>query len=307
MTTTTTAPSRLTISLTDWALLLALSILWGGSFVLAKIAVAEVPPITVSFVRITGAALLLWAVMRVRGLPLPRDSASWLAFLPLSLFNNVVPFTLMYWAQLHIPAGLGAILNATTPFFGMLLALIFTGDERLSAGRLFGLIAGFAGVVVMIGPDLLGQIGVDVLAQGAALLAAFCFGIGALAGRRLRGIPPLTVATGQLMISIVILAPASLLFDHPWTLSMPSWTAIWTIVALTVFSTALAYLLFFTILARIGATNVLLVTFVQPLWAVLLGAIVFAERLSGVQVLGMVGILAGLAVIDGRILRVFRR
>ncbi len=304
--TTMTGAAKPSISLTDWGLMLALSVFWGVSFVFAKVAVAEVPPITVSFIRIIGAALLLWMVMLATGLRLPRDIATWKAFVPLSLFNNVIPFTAMYWAQLHIPSGLGAILNATTPFFGVMFTALLTRDDRISTDRLVGLIIGFTGVVVMIGPDLLSQIGIDVLAQGAALLAALCFAFAAISGRRFSGVPPVTVATGQLILSCFILAPASLLVDSPWTLPAPSWNAIWAIVVLTVFSTALAYLLFFTIIARIGATSVLLVTFVQPLWAVTLGALMLGEILSPPQLIGMMGILIGLAAIDGRPARAIR-
>jgi len=294
------------MSATDWLLLVALSMLWGASFFFGKIALLELPPLTVALGRVAIAAAILVVLARITGTVLPADMAAWRPYLLMGLLNNVIPFGLIFWGQTHIPSGLAAILNATTPLFTVLVAHIATADEKLTAARVSGVIFGFCGVVVMIGPDMLRQIGADIAAQFACLLAAISYAIAGVYGRRFRGEPPLRVAAGQLVASSIILAPLALVLDQPWTLPWPSASAWAALVALASLSTALGYLIYFRLLARAGATNVLLVTFLIPVSAILLGTLILGEQLAVRHIVGMIAIGIGLAAIDGRLLRLYR-
>jgi drug/metabolite transporter (DMT)-like permease len=288
------------MSATDWLLLVTLSILWGGSFFFAKLAVLELPPLTVALGRVAIAATILVTLARATGLALPGRLAAWRPYVLMGLLNNAIPFGLIFWGQTHIPSGLAAILNATTPLFTVLVAHWVTADEKLTPARLAGIAAGLAGVVVMIGPDLLRELGANVLGQIACLLAALSYAFAGVYGWRFRGEPPLRVAAGQLVASSVLLAPAVILLDRPWTLAPPGATAIAALLALAALSTALAYLIFFRILARAGATNVALVTFLIPVSAILLGTQILGEQLAARHIVGMIAIALGLAAIDGR-------
>jgi drug/metabolite transporter (DMT)-like permease len=294
------------MSAADWLLLIGLSLLWGGSFFFAKIAVLELPPVTVALGRVAIAAAILLTLARATGVALPATLAAWRPYALMGLLNNVLPFTLLFWGQTHIPSGLAAILNATTPLFTVLVAHVATADEKLNAARLAGLAAGLAGVVVMIGPDVLRDLGANVLAQLACLLAAISYAFAGVYGRRFRGEPALRVAAGQLTASSIILALPVALIDQPWTLPLPSGKAIAALVALAALSTALGYLIFFRILSRAGATNVSLVTFLIPVSAILLGTLVLGEQLAARHFAGMAAIALGLAAIDGRVVKLLR-
>ena len=301
------APERPSMSAADWLLLIGLSLLWGGSFFFAKIAVLELPPVTVALGRVAIAAAILLTLARVTGVALPATLAAWRPYALMGLLNNVLPFTLLFWGQTHIPSGLAAILNATTPLFTVLVAHVATADEKLNAARLAGLVAGLAGVVVMIGPDVLRDLGANVLAQLACLLAAISYAFAGVYGRRFRGEPALRVAAGQLTASSIILALPVALIDQPWMLPLPSGKAIAALVALAALSTALGYLIFFRILSRAGATNVSLVTFLIPVSAILLGTLVLGEQLDARHFAGMAAIALGLAAIDGGVMRLRAR
>lgn len=293
----------------EWGLLLTLSLLWGGSFFFVGIAVDELPPFTVVVLRVGLAAIALHLVVRARGLHMPRDPKLWGAFLAMGFLNNVVPFSLIVWGQTQIASGLASILNATTPLFGVVVAHFLTSDERLSGGRLVGVLIGFTGVVFMIGPAALGGVGGNVLAQIAVLGAALFYAISGVYGRRFgrMKVSPLITATGQITASTLMLLPLALFVDQPWSLPVPgpeTWAAI---AGLSLLSTALAYILFFRILATAGATNIMLVTFLIPVSAILLGALVLAEHLDPRHFLGMALIFAGLAAIDGRFWKRLRR
>ena len=294
------AKPALSMSATDWLLLVGLSVLWGGSFYFAKIAVLEIPPLTLALGRVGIAAAVLAAIARVVAGPFPREPATWWAFTVMAALNNVVPFTLIFWGQIHISIGLASILNATSPLFGVLVAHLLTHDDKLSMGRAGGLVAGFVGVVVLIGPDLLTEFGTNVLAQLACLAAACSYAFGAVYSRGVRGLSPMTVATGQLTMSTVLLLPVVLLFDRPQALLHASNAALWAMVSLALFSSALAYLIYFRVIARAGATNALLVTFLVPVSAILLGLLLLDESLDARQLAGMTAIFIGLAAIDGR-------
>jgi drug/metabolite transporter (DMT)-like permease len=300
-------PQRPSMSAADWLLLVGLSLLWGGSFFFAKIAVLELPPLTVALGRVAIAAAILLTLARATAVALPATLAAWRPYALMGLLNNALPFTLLFWGQTHIPSGLAAILNATTPLFTVLVAHVATADEKLTAARLAGLTAGLAGVVMMIGPDVLRDFGANVLAQLACLLAAISYAFAGVYGRRFRGEPALRVAAGQLTASSVILVLPVALIDRPWMLSAPSGKAIMALVALAALSTALGYLIFFRILARAGATNVSLVTFLIPVSAILLGTLVLGEHLATRHFAGMAAIALGLAAIDGRVVKLLAR
>ncbi len=295
------------MSVTDWLLLLVLSVLWGGSFYFAKIAVLEIPPLTLALGRVAIAAAALAIFARAIAVPFPRDATTWAHLAVMAVFNNVVPFVLIFWGQIHISVGLASILNATSPLFGVLMAHMVTHDDRLSAGRVAGLLAGFAGVVVLIGPDLVTDLGHNVLAELGCLLAACSYGIGAVLTRRVRTLSPVMVATGQLTMSTVLLLPVVLLFDRPETLFAASRAAIWALVSLALLSSALAYLIYFRIIARAGATNALLSTFLIPVSAILMGIVLLDETVNARQLAGMAAIFIGVAAIDGRMARSIAR
>jgi drug/metabolite transporter (DMT)-like permease len=294
------------MSATDWMLLIALSLLWGGSFFFGKIAVAELPPLTVAFGRVAIAAAILIVLAHATGIALPATLAAWRPFAIMGLLNNAIPFVLILWGQTRIPSGLAAILNATTPLFTVLVAHAATRDERLTPSRLVGVTIGLGGVVVMIGPDLLRDLGSNVAAQGTCLLAAISYAFAGIYGRRFRGEPALRVAAGQLAMSSLMLAPLALLLDRPWTLTPPSVAAWAALMGTAILSTALGYLIYFRVLARAGATNVLLVTFLIPVSAILLGTLILGEQLAARHIVGMIAIALGLAAIDGRAMRLYR-
>ena len=287
----------------DWGSLFVLSALWGSSFFFVKVAVAEIAPLTMVFVRTLLASLLLYIVLRIQGHSLRLPPALWRDLSIMGLLNNIVPFSLFFWGQQHIPAGLGSILNATTPLFAVVLAHYALRDERMSTGRILGVLAGIIGVAVLIGPDALSGLGTHVLAQLAVIGAAFSYAVAGVYGRRLRDLPPLVPATGQVIASTVIMLPVVLLFSRPWQAPLPSTAAIASLVALAVLGTMLAYMIYFRLLASVGATNVLLVTFLMPVSAILLGTFILGERLAPRHFAGMLLIALGLALIDGRVAR----
>jgi drug/metabolite transporter (DMT)-like permease len=302
---------RLTISTTDWLLLVVLSILWGGTFFFAKIAVADIPPLTLALGRVGIGAVVLIAIARAIGEPLPRGKQVWNALLVMAFFNNVIPFGLIFYAQTSITAGLASILIATTPLFAVVAAHIATEDEKITPARVVGVLVGFSGVVAMIGPDLVTDLGAQVTAELCVLLAALFYALSGLYGRRFRAESPVPMAAGQMMAATVLLIPLSAVIERPWTIGMPSPTALAALIGLGALSTGLAYAIFFRVLASAGATNLMLVNFLNPVSAILLSAVFLGERLTSRQAAGMAAIAIGLAAIDGRparsIARLFRR
>ncbi len=291
----------------EWALLLTLSVLWGGSFLFAHVAVAEMSPLTVVFGRVAVAGACLLAVGRLRGLVVPRRLRDVRDFAVMGMFNNVVPFTLLFWALQHIEAGLAAILNATTPFFTVLLAQVLTDDEKINPGKVAGVVLGISGVSLLIGVQALDGVGDDLLPSFACLGAAVSYATSSIWARRFRGQPPLATATGQLVSSSLILLPIVVWVDRPWQGDMPGAAALASLVALAVVSTAVAYILYFRILQTAGATNVALVTLLVPASAALLGWLVLGEALTPAAFLGMALIALGIAAMDGRPLARLRR
>lgn len=293
----------------EWAILLILSVIWGGAFFFNAVAVAEIPVFTVVVSRVAIAALVLFILLRLTGRAMPTDRVAWAAFFGMGLLNNAIPFTLIVWGQQHIASGVASILNAAAPLFTVFLAHLLTDDEKLSGGRLAGVVLGFGGVAVMIGMDGAQALGTHVAAQLACLAAALSYGLAGIFGRRFHamGIAPMATATGQVMASGILLVPMTLFVDRPWTLPAPSLGAIGALLGLALLSTAFAYILFFRILATVGATNVILVTFLIPVSAILLGIAFLGETLHTQHLAGMALIGAGLAAIDGRPWRALRQ
>ncbi len=283
-----------------WLWLLVLSVLWGAGFFFNKLLADEIPPLSAALGRVGVAAVFLLVLVRIMRASFNGLFRAWPSFLLLGLLQNAIPFSLILWGQGFIASGLASILNATTPLFTILIAHAATDDDKLSGARIAGLLAGFAGVAVMIGQDLLQAMDVNVAAQLACLLAAFSYGLSSVYARRFKREAPLPVATLQLWASTLILVPIAALIDKPWALPMPSATAGAAILGVAIFSTALAFIIYFRVLAQAGATNTMLVTFLAPISAILLGAIVFGERLSLHHFAGMAAIALGLALIDGR-------
>ena len=288
----------------EWALLVALSIVWGGSFLFGRVIVAEVPPLTATWLRVALAAATLWIALPL--LAKPEADLPWGRFAVMGLLNNAIPFSLILYGQTAIGAGLAAIVNAMTPVWVVLIANWWTTDERLTTSRLVGVALGFAGVAILMGWAALEGLAASVWAQLAVLGATVSYAVAGLYGRRFSDVPPAHTARGQLTMSTLILLPA-LLVDRAWMSPLPSGGVVWSMLALAVLSTALAYILYFTILARAGATNVLLVTFLVPLSAIILGTTFLDEVLLPRHALGLLLILAGLACIDGRLLGRFGR
>lgn len=287
-----------------WLTLGFLSMLWGGSFFFIAVAIKEWPPFTIVFARVLIAALVLLVVLAVMRPSFRLDRRLALSVLGMAIFNNLLPFSLIAWAQGHIPSGLASILNATTPLFTVALLHVL-GAERATPMKATGVLVGLGGVALMLARDW-GKFGAaEIIPQLAMLAATTCYAISGWWGRRLQkdAVPPLVAATGQMIASTLLLAPLVLLVDRPWNLPLPSTPAMLSIVALGVFSTALAYILFFRVLVRAGPTNLALVTFLIPVSAILLGTLFLGERLTLAQVFGMATIGLGLALIDGRLFR----
>ena len=295
-------PAQHRMSATEWSLLALLSLLWGGSFFFAKIAVGALPPLTVVLVRVGLAAGALGLVLRLSGTSFPRNAALWWAFAGMGVLNNLVPFALIFWGEMVLSGGLASILNATTPVFSVLVAHALTSDDRLTAGRIVGIAVGLAGVVVLVGAEVITGASGAVLPILACLGAALSYGFANVFGRRFKrmGVEPTVGAFGQVTATTAMMLPIALVADTPWRLAFPGLAVVAALAGLALLSTALAYIIFFRLLATAGATNTSLVTLLVPVSAVLLGIAFLGERLSISQAIGMALIGLGLVAIDGR-------
>jgi drug/metabolite transporter (DMT)-like permease len=290
----------------DWSLLVVLSILWGGSFFFNGAALRELPPLTLVFLRVALGAAILLPLLRVQGISFPKGVAGWRAFFVIGLLNNVIPFSLIVAGQTFIPSGLASILNATTPLFTVLV-MATAGEEALQARRVAGVALGLAGVIILRGWGIETRTG-----QGIGILlclgGALSYGFAALAARRLlKDSPPLGTATFQLMASMVMMAIVAGVVEQPWRLPVPSLATWLAVLGLAALSTALAYIVFFQIIRRSGATNVMLVTLLIPGTAILLGWLMLGEPISAREIAGAGIIGSALLVIDGRAVRMLQR
>ena len=284
----------------DWLLLGLLSILWGGSFVFNGVILRELPPLTVVFLRVALASVFLLPLLWAYGIRLPKGVSGWTPFVAIAFFNNVVPFSLIVTGQTYISSGLASILNATTPLFTVMVMAV-AGEEQLSARRVAGVVVGLIGVTVLRG-DVVGfqtgqRVGI-LLCLGATV----SYAVSALLARRLlANSPPLGTATFQMLASTVMMAIVAASVEHPWRLPVPGITTWLAVIGLASLSTALAYIVFFQILRRSGASNVMLVTLLIPVTAILLGYLVLDESLSARELAGAAVIGSALLLIDGRV------
>ncbi|MBR0927487.1 DMT family transporter [Bradyrhizobium diazoefficiens] len=300
------SPNDSRIDARDWSLLAVLSVLWGGSFFFNGAALRELQPLTLVFLRVALGAAILLPLLRMQGIGWPKGMTGWTPFVAIGLLNNVIPFSLIVIGQTFIPSGLASILNATTPLFTVLV-MAAAGEETLHIRRVAGVALGLVGVVILRGWGLETMPG-----QGLGILlclgGALSYGFAALAARRLlKDSPPLGTATFQLMVSTVMMAIAAGVVEQPWHLAVPG-VATWSaVLGLATLSTALAYIVFFQIVRRSGASNVMLVTLLIPVTAILLGWLVLGEPISAREIAGAIVIGSALLVIDGRALRLLRR
>ncbi|MCA9877237.1 MAG: DMT family transporter [Thermomicrobiales bacterium] len=291
----------------DWALLLLLGLVWGGTFFFGKVALATWPPFTVVLGRIIIGAVLLNLVARLAGHRLPRDPGLWRNLLVMGLLNSVIPFCLIVSGQTQITAGLAAILYASTSLFTVLLAPVFVAEERLTVPRLTGVLLGLGGVVVMLGPEALRDEGGATVGKLLVLGGSVSYALASIWGRRFRGVPSPVAAAGQLTVAAVIMLPLAVLVDRPWTLPPPNPQVLGAILGLGLLSTTIGYLLYFTILRRAGAVNVSLATLLVPPTSLLLGALFLGETTTGTELAGLLLIALGLLVIDGRVWQAAQR
>lgn len=291
----------------DWLMLLALSGLWGCSYFLVEIALQGLSVMTLVAMRVLLAALALWVFALVTGATLPRGIHIWSSFLLMGLLNNIIPFTLIVWGQTTISSSLAAILTATTPLFAVLVAAAWLRDEPVSKGKVIGLILGFAGVIVMIGPEVINELGDHALAQIAVVLASLSYALAGAYGRRFSalGIKPVVSAAGQVSMSALLLV-SFVVFTEDLGVFLEIEGKVWSAIAvLAIFSTSVAYVLYFRILASAGVTNLMLVTFLMPVTAIFLGIAVLDEQLGATESVGMLLISFALVAIDGRIFSFF--
>jgi drug/metabolite transporter (DMT)-like permease len=283
----------------EWGLLLGLSVLWGGSFLFIELGLRDFGPMSLVFLRLSLAALALHIALRPMRVKLP-GGRMWGWYFLLGLFNNALPFALMFWGLTRIGGALASMLNATTPLFTVVLAHFMTRDERITLNRLAGCLLGVVGVGVMVGQEALSGEG-ELLAYLAVLGAGVCYALAGIFGRKVGQVPPLALATGQLSAAAIIIAPLAAL-EQPWH-ATPGWQSLAALIALALVSTSFAYVLYFKLLKAAGATNILLVTLLVPVSSTLLCVPLLGEVLEWRQLAGMGVIALGLLLVDGRILR----
>jgi drug/metabolite transporter (DMT)-like permease len=282
---------NLTIEL---ALLLLLATLWGASYTFIKLGVATIPPITLIAARTLIAGLLLVFIMRWRGLTLPRDVATWRRFLFQACLNSVIPWTMLAWGESALDAGLATILNSTSPIFTFFLTLAITQHEALTARKLFGVIAGMAGICLIVGMQALNGLGEQLIAQIVTVLAAICYAGAAIFSRGFKNLDPMAPAAGSLLSGAAILIPLSLVIDRPWTLA-PSASSMLALSALAVFSTALAFVIYFRLIQTLGSVGTTAQAYLRVPIGVALGVVFLGETLSTTAWIGLGCVVIGVA------------
>ncbi len=281
--------------------LLLLGLIWGSSFLLIKLAVEDIPPFTLALVRVALAASSLYVVLRARGMRMPSFGPIWGIYLIMGLLNGAIPYVLISAGEIYIDSGLAAILNATMPIFTILMAHFLTEDEQLTWLRFAGVVVGLAGVVVLVGPEALHGFGAHFWAQMAVVGASVSYALAAIVGRRyLKKHPAIVSSAGQFIGGTILLAPLSLLLDHPWKLN-PSWTAIGSLLTLSLLGTSVAYLLYYYLIKNAGATYTSLVTYLLPVMGVVWGVSLLGEQVQWRALLAMALILIGIACTSGRL------
>ncbi len=279
---------------TNLVLLVLLATLWGAAYTLVKIGVETIPPLTFISGRTLIAGGILLAIMRLRGITLPRDPVVWKRFMIQACLNSVVPFTLIAYAETHVGAGLATILGSNAPIFAFLLALLFVRHERPTLRQSFGVAAGLTGICLVVGVDALNGLGQDVIAQLALVLSAVMFGAAALFGRNFNGLDPMVPAAGSMICGAVMLTPLSLIVDRPWTLT-PSAASVAALIALAAFSTALAFVIYFRLIQTLGSVGTTAQAYLRVPLGVGLGVVALGETLSPTVWIGLVCVIVGIA------------
>lgn len=283
-----------------WLLLIILSVLWGGTFVFAKEALPYLPPLTLTLARVAIAALVLLPVTFILGYRPPRTYDQWRDFAVMAILNNIVPFGFIFWGQTMIGSGLTSVMNATTPLMSLLVARILVG-EALAANKIAGVALGIGGVAVLVGPSALSGDKTSALGMSLVVAGTLSYGLSALWGRRFKDVPPIVSATSQFVCATIMMIPIAGVADQFWRLPLPPASALAAVLALGLLSTAIAYILFFRIMAEAGSNNAMLVTLLIPISGITLGALRFGEALTLNQIIGAAIVAASLLVIDGRL------
>lgn len=293
--------TQMTLSPRAWAELFALSFIWGASFLAIRVALDEIGPLTVVAHRVGWAAPVLWAYVLMRGMPVPRSARVWAAFLVMGILNNVIPFSLMAWGQLHIESGLTSILNAATAVFGVIAAALFFADERLTPRRMIGVSLGFLGVATAIGLSSLTALDLRSLGQLAVLGGTISYALaGVWARKRLSGLPTQVAAAGMVTSSAVIMIPMAWLFEGPIQLDLDART--WAAICyFAICATAVAYVLYYRVLAMAGSGNLMLCTLLLTPVAIVLGAVILGEELHPQAIIGFAILATGLLILSGRL------
>ena len=286
--------SRRTSLPKELALLLVLSTLWGASYSFTKIGVETIPPLTLIAARTLIAGTILVAIIQWRGLTLPGEASTWRRFLFQACLNSVVPFTLIAWAQQTVDAALATILNSTSPVFTFLLSLLVARHEPVTSLKLFGVAAGVAGICLIVGVQALGGIGQALWSQLAIVAATVCYAGAAIFGKGFKGLDPIMPAAGSMICAAAVLVPASLIADRPWTLS-PSMESILALLALSVFSTALAFAIYFRLLQTLGSIGTTAQAYLRVPIGVAIGVMLLGEKLSSTGMIGLLFVIAGVA------------
>jgi len=278
----------------ELALLLALSTLWGASYSFIKIGVETIPPVTLIAARTFIAGMILVVVIRWRGLSLPRDAATWRPFMFQAWLNSVIPFTLIAWAQQTTDAALATILNSTSPIFAFLLTALVTRHEIVNGRKLFGVGAGIAGICLVVGMQALGGLGQELWAQLAIVAATICYAGAAIFGKNFKGLDPLMPAAGSMMCGAAILIPVSLVSEQPWTLA-PSMESILALLGLSIFSTALAFVIYFRLVQTLGSVGTTAQAYLRVPIGVAIGVVFLGESLSSSAWIGLLCVVVGVA------------
>ncbi|MDO8401498.1 MAG: EamA family transporter [Bradyrhizobium sp.] len=278
----------------ELALLLTLATLWGASYSFIKIGVATIPPVTLIAARTLIAGLLLLVIMRWRGIVLPMDAATWQRFLWQACLNSVIPWTMLAWSVRSLDAGLATILNSTSPIFAFFLTLAITRHEALAPRKLFGVCAGMAGICLIVGVEALQGLGAQLVAQIVAVLAAICYAGAAIFGRGFKGLDPMAPAAGSLLCGAAILIPLSLVVDRPWTLA-PSAGSMLALLVLAVFSTALAFVIYFRLVQTLGSVGTTAQAYLRVPIGVAVGVVFLGESLTATAWIGLGCVVLGVA------------
>lgn len=285
----------------NFLLLLFLASLWGPSFLFIKVAVEDIPPLTLVVGRAGIAAVVLYTVLRMQGRNLPKFGLVWKHFVVMAFVQHAVPFTLFNWGEQHISSALAAILNGTTPLFTIILAHLLVQDDRMNPAKVMGVFVGFGGLLLLIGPSLFNGVQVTTWGLVAVTIAAASYGVAIVYSRlNLRGQPPLVAPAAQLTLAALIMLPLSLFLERPFSLPTPSWAALGSLFSLATLGTALAFVVYYYLIERVSATYVSMVTYMVPVIGLVLGVIVLNEQLRWNAYVGCILILIGVMIVNGK-------